>query len=590
MRNGVVYVVVQVSDARAREIAKDIRREGMAFDKMAVIEEAVGFDLRHDLLWQLIRKGQLQSEHESLLWPELAVSVHKASTNDVIGFLLRIRKLPKREAPVQALGIWPRSLDEIGCRAYSRDPAPFDIVWKVFPAAVRRGWKTVLRRAGRLGRERMPKDIGKLMAAEYVLGTGLSGTLLTFNEGKVEELVELELCHDDELRLPTDELYPFIELFCTREQWNQGVLDAALTCQQDLDPVRAREALRLADRDQLVTLLRAMKVGVLQSPLIYRALLDERQDSPEDLLRAARQLADGREYLGEQCVVTAVLRFDEQGVEIPEEVDGLFNFRSYCLQDHEHLCLDELLRAVRCLPRDRRRALLLQRLAHPQYGHSALALIQTLPEPEIVEAGIALVRSAERLSVGALTRSALGLATAGEAALPALEKAVRELAEGRVRDALVRAILFVLCDLADGDEGFELDPEREVFLQFHGHEEQELRDHTFSADVLPCLRKLLARMPSERREALLIQALDPQYPLFTRPFACLDLCPTPRALEHAFEVLAAGQKEVVRTERDWVRFALEELGPVATPFVETTLQKIEDEGLRRSVMIGEPSR
>lgn len=558
----------EISQRQAKEIAEGVRRAGTGFEKMAVVEEVAGFEARHALLWHLVRKSQLRIEHESPLWPELAASVQTASTNDVISFLLRVRKLPKREAPVQALGVWPRSLDEIACRAYSRDPGPFDIVWKVFPAAVRRGFKTVLRRAGKLERERMHKDMAKLLAAEYVLGNGLHGTALTFGNGNVEEVVEVELCHDDELGTPTDDLFRLIDLFCTREQWEQGVLRAALTCKQDLEPLRASAALRLADREQLVSLLRTCKVGVLHSPLVYRALLAERRDSPDDLLYAAAQLADEREYLGEQCVVAAVIRLGERGDEIPTEVDGYFNFRSHFLRDHHHYCLEELVRALRFLPLERRRKVLLERLAHPQYGHAALALIQTLPEPEVVEAGIALLLRSERYSVAALTRAALGLATAGVAALPALEQTAVELRDGRVRDALVRTILFILSDLAAADEDFELDPRFDALLQFHGHEEQELRDHTFSTDVLPCLRTLLRRMPIERREALLIDAIDPRYPLFTRPFACLVLCPTPRVLEHAFDVLATSEHSSMRTERDWVQRAVEELGDAAAPYLE----------------------
>jgi len=577
---------VRVGERRAKELANRILRAGTAFEKMAVLDEVAGFDERHRLLWSLVRKGHLRVALESSLWPELAASLHEASTDDVISLFLRIRKLPKREAPVQALGIWPLALDEIACRAYAREHERFDALWKIFPAAIRRGFKTMLRRAGKLEREDLPRDLGRLMAQEHVLGKGLHSPMLTFEGGEACVLTEIRLSHDDELGLPTDDFYPFVELFCTREKWNLAVLEAALDCQRDLDPVRARDAFRLAERDQLVKLLRASKYGSRFAPVLYERLLEDRRDTPEDLLHCARELETEREYIGEQCAVVAVTRLAAAKEEIPAEADRYFNFRSYFAQDSSYLCLDELVLAFRLLPKDRRRAILMDRLEHPQHGHAALALIQTLPEPEIMERGVALVRNSVSHSVAALTRWARALATIGPEILPQLEEVVLGLDAGRVRDGFVRAILFILGDQCDADRDYRVDSRYDCYLQLHGHEGGELRDHTFTHDVLPTLVVLLRRMPEERCEVLLIDAIDPQYPTFTRPFACLEVCPTTRVLEHAFDVLVKHAHKIVPTERDWVRRAVEELGEAAEPHVERALQRTNSAALRRSLQLG----
>ena len=75
----------------------------------------------------------------------------------MIDLFTSLTKLTKKGSML-ALGLWPRPLDELACRAYHRDPGPFDEAWSSFAKPVRKGWRAVLRRAGKLEREDVPAD------------------------------------------------------------------------------------------------------------------------------------------------------------------------------------------------------------------------------------------------------------------------------------------------------------------------------------------------------------------------------------------------------------------------------------------------
>ena len=143
--------------------ANRMHRKKTGWDMLKVLDGVVENGQRVALAWHMTCLGILDTWSWHNLWSELAEDTGTVTGVDLAAFLVRVTN-PQLGGIVPG---WSDTLDRMVMPVYARDPQPLDAAWPSFPEPVREGFKTVLVRFGRLGREALSSELPHLLARQY---------------------------------------------------------------------------------------------------------------------------------------------------------------------------------------------------------------------------------------------------------------------------------------------------------------------------------------------------------------------------------------------------------------------------------------
>lgn len=584
-----------VSSRALAGLAAKVKKAKDSYKKSDAINDLVEWNERAAFWWSLLRHGVVPFWSEPLLWSDLAElrarDEEAAPPRDVALLLSKIQsyKAGGGYKLTLALPSWPKPLDDLVLPAYLEDPSAF-AGYEAWPELVRRGFETVLVRAGALPRERLGEGFVRELARLHLEDYGLTERQNLVMNG--ERWVYDEMY--DRQQHPADDFWSFVETFTPKDAFLAALDEEASTpefleehrsslmCQQ-IDVLRRAPIPRLAQHLD--------KCG-LDSDSVSRlhALLLERSDAPADLYELARLLvAEGSNQLkGEVALVRGVLRAAERREPIPEDIDELFQLRGVQVG---YKPIDpvqgvaETCRALAALGRDRARRVI-ERAITAEYGFSEAfpVLHAFVEERDLIERAFARLASWRYGS----REIFMGIALFPPASLPLLaEQHDAVLATGGPQRAELvrRGIQGVLAKAAQAGSSWDAAFDR--FLDVHGYETDiegkplHNADYEYSHYVASVLRVAVGGLPPERRRAWLAASLDAEKPGFARVLPAL-----PRddqaLIGEALAFLARHHERARMAYTDWLAEIARDLGDAALPHVRAVLEASKSPRFKKS--------
>jgi hypothetical protein len=266
-RNGVV-----VLDASQRaQVVRLIHAKHDRNDVKEILGRHAHADHTLQLLWDLVRRGDLPAHEQPWVWCLLSEDLRGVTGADVVALLSRISfdEAALRRAEngdiYLLLPFWPRELDDLVAQVYPKDPEPFRHALADLPSAMADGVRTVMARCGET-----VEDFERNMA-EVLAATQLERELPTLLWWPAKN-------RNDRTSLPTTEegWSDVSELVTTLSSW-EAYLDAlirrALEEERRYLPVSTCAALfRHATREQLPKLLPSIKGRWSEVHAVVRSL------------------------------------------------------------------------------------------------------------------------------------------------------------------------------------------------------------------------------------------------------------------------------------------------------------------------------
>lgn len=546
-RNGFLVAPPAGIEADKKLVDKVVRAVKRADDRVAkesaleeIPSEGNRFVLMH--LWRL-RALELPAEPE--LWDLLAEAatdpacgVTGAELVEILGSIPAKAKLAGGH-----LDGWPVALDRAACHVLARDPRPFIEGWQGMAPAIRRGIDSVLARAGMLDKARLP-DLAEPMAKALV-GTSPIPPIMWFHDGRV---IERPLVDDD--RAPLSAFDELVALYASAETWARASLARAFARGvKRLELARMHAAAALADESQLASMIERA-----ERPRDIAAFVLASRLPPPAIGRVALAVEDPTRRQG--AIWGALVHHGTANEPIPDAlVDDttfvgaiepnparLHRAIAALPAQHEH----EPALVATCVRFTSEHHPLLDHLSIPLRAASALgALLREVivrdlaaRDPLAVMSLLHLVDEDTRdATLAALhehvipTSAATALGMLPVRALPALVAARAAAPTAEARDPFDVAIVAVCAHAASA--GAAWPREYDSYLRTDLGETVEQRRYI---DPLVCAA--IAALPEDRAEAALIANLDRGHrERFTRAFALLGLCATPRVMAHALDTL-----------------------------------------------------
>jgi hypothetical protein len=607
--------IAELAPEDLETLVRKMKKGRDSYAAMNEMEPYVGWGDRKKLLWHLTREGLLDTWNEPQLWSELVDGYEHASAEDVAMFLTKVEAYDKAaeddgsgadagyegyddgyydqgyyEEPSQPayesqrlVDFWPSTLDNLTMVAYAENPAAFEPHIESFSEPVQKGFQLVLRRFGAIGRDGLPDGVVDALASQQVNGGGLPWSVQVVRDG---EPVELTI---GDAKTSKEEFFGFIELFGSVDDWAETVLEASLAAEYAPSFDLSEDAWPVANLDQLTELLAGTSLHNQAAQKVYAILLDERDDSPEELFEVARVLVEvhSQDSQSEICATAAILKCKRAGEDVPDGAESLLNLRSpgSPTKRHDFKVLEPIIEALRYLPEDRRVARLLEIFEGQYTGNYAFKGLQAAPDDEqLWEAAFAEAEeraSGDSAGFSALNSVANGLALVGQSGLPRLEAAYDATDNAVLRDGYQRTIIYTLADMVEAGE--ELPERCDRFVNYVGWEEVYLAGHNFGNYVAADLNKVVAALPEARAEALLLEQLDPDKALWARVFEALPHCPTDKLFDQAFSLLEAHGLPPAEGNFKWLERMLRALGDEAGAHVGHALANSDSAELHNSV-------
>jgi len=578
-----------VSSRALKGLAAKVKKGKDNYKKSDAIYALVSYAERARFLFTLMRESVVPLWDEPMLWGELAdCRAHDPSCGSPADVALLLSKITRySDSNVRgwsislALPSWPVTLDRLAFRAYLDDPGAF-AAWETWAEPIKKGFATVLVRAGKLDKSHVPSLAAEL-AALHLDGYGLWERQLVVDDGKT---VEMELFTNG---VPNASFDRFIEMLTTKEAFFAALDEQTSTEAYLSKPTTSLlyKQIHVLRRAPVQNLARLMGNSGLDANTWSRmaTVLEERADEPAALFDVARGL-EGREYLQELPVVRGVLRLAKRGEPIPPDVDALFSFRGIRVPSNfpdEGSGLDDLVLALKALGRDRARAVI-ERVVKGQwtFANAFPVLYAFHEEQDLVDLAFGRLTTDD----GGTGPVLFGIERLGPRALPMLERRHDELAAIHpVRGEWIRrGIQLVLAREATARRKWDARYDR--FLDVYGFEKdlagKELFnvDYLYSDQVAGIVRCAVAGLSPERRTAWLQANLDFEKPTFARVIPALprdDLGLIERAL-----VAIAPHAERLRMYNDWVAQLGYDLKDALLPIARAALEASPSPILRKS--------
>ncbi len=614
-------------------LVRKIKKARDSYAKMDEMDNYVDWGQRKPLLWHLTRTGILDTWNEPELWTELVEGIEHASAEDVAAFLSKVETYDRVPEPGETsdegasdaydedeyyddeyyeddyydgyyeddsapsfesqrlVAFWPAALDDLAMLAYADDPSPFDEHWESFAEPVQQGLKLVRHRFGDLGAGELPEGIIEALATEHVDNNGLPWSVFVPGD---DGLVRVEIGSQ---QTPKEEFDAFIERFGSLEDWKQAVLEHALAIDYIPGFDRVIDAFAVANLDQLTELLAGISLYESATRQLYDILLDQRDDSPEELVQVARALHDehNEKSTAEICAAVAILKCKRADKPVAEGVETLLTLSSpgVAITRDAYSMLGPVVEALRYLPEERAVDHLIELLEGEYTSSYAYAGLQAWPRDErLLDTAFAQAirpTQSDYANFASMNPIANGLALIGPSVLPRLARAHDEASNDLLREGYRRAIIYILADLADAGEPLPDGYDR--FVDYVAWRKEQLDGHNFGHYVVGDLNKVVAAVDDARAEALVLPQLDTKQPRWARALEAVKLHPIEALLERAFALIAEHGVPAAEDGFNWFENMLREVGEPAGALVGQALASSDSAELHNSVrrVLGEPA-
>lgn len=280
--------VVVLDDEQRADVVRLVRAKDQSRD----IREILGRHAhqRHEiqLLWDLVRRGELPAHEHPPLWRVLREDLRGVRGEDVAALLARLEMDEEAMAEAERRGVlvtwlpfWPYDLDAIVSRVYPRDPEPFRRALPELPPAMADGVRTVMARSGE-SVDGFGRDMARVLAERHL------------DKGLGEPFWWPEKDRREAVRFPREEhgwpdVTELVERFTSRDAFLDALVAHALDLgHRRLPLARAFPLLARADAAQLPHL-----VGRLEGRWSeIHQLLRELRLPPERYVALADHVAD----------------------------------------------------------------------------------------------------------------------------------------------------------------------------------------------------------------------------------------------------------------------------------------------------------
>ncbi|MFK7988134.1 MAG: hypothetical protein AB8I08_19090 [Sandaracinaceae bacterium] len=555
--------VVAYVDGVPKKLADNDKRLSKLADKL---DDAADIYKAESALQRVVEHGEMKAVVQ-LLWRRGMFDLpaypdfHDMLTDDdvpsaTVMEFLRAAAVPKNDLLFAG---WSRGFDTMVARAYAEDPEPIDVGWRDLPDAYRRGVAFVLARFG--------VDVGDALAG---LGPEIARAIL--DEGMFRSIAWPERDADERWIAVTQDLFrrnepaplfnTLLELVMDPADWPAVLLaeglELAKTAEYGVQLDRFEPGFRVATLEQLEVLLSNAQ---LTGRTAYRALLEWRNDDAEALSGLALRLEDKKtaSWVASAAVVRATAAGKAPAAEVVARVLPELGSRDNWLYDArqadpaarrgEPAALDAAVNfamrsgvgeavdypdgalvfaALRALPdaevRKRAEAFLAKSHEAPRAG----PLLHLVDDPAFWRSSLETIAKASRKDA----QTVWGLGYLPASALPMFIE-LRDAAPAKTRWIFVVAVAEVLARAASRGETWSAEFDSVIQSLF-----AEPKRVPFEM-----LAKILFRMPSDRREAVMLAALDSgDAHLFATAVRMLAWCPTAPVLQRAFVGLAEATK------------------------------------------------
>jgi hypothetical protein len=555
------------------EIATIVRKVGKArdnFAKMDVLSEYVDWGRREELLWWLVAEGHLAAAEDPYLWSKLAENYADYGTPGTVADLLaaveeydvwekpesdphgggrggdpfydEAMMAPEQEDPdphwssQRLVDFWPIHLDKLAVRAYADDADALLDRADDFSDEVQKGFKLVQRRFGDIEVDALPDDIIDTLATEHIEGTGLPNRILMVEDGEVVEADYSDYNGDPE------GLYDFIELHGSRQAWNEAVLEHALDHGYGASFSKANDGWRIASNDQLSTLLGNVSAHGQQAIDILDFLSEELERAPEELADIAATLLEEEEkQFAEICTIAAIRRAEALDEPAPEGVEEAISFQSLGnpTKRDKFVQLAPLVDALTYLGEERARPRFEACFEADYYRTKPIAALKAFPEADdlldrAIEVFEEVVGDNSNPNFATTRTQGIGFAVIGPAALSRLNEAYEATDKPVFADTYRRAAVYILADLAEAGEDL---PEEHVDAISFTEWDPEITDaRNFGHYLLDDLKAALGGLDYDDGEALLLDELDADRPLWPRTLAGVPVVPSGEVIDRAFDL------------------------------------------------------
>ena len=604
----------ELSDDDIATIAKKVKNARDSYAKMNVLSEYVDWGERSELLWHLTRSGDIDAAADPQLWGELGNAYEHASPDDVAELLAQIEQFDVQDPPAGAsspgahgaqdpfmqpdpayenpephyssprlVEFWPHRLDALAMQAYADDPEAIRARIDEYDEDIEKGIRLVQRRFGEIELDEVPDATLELLADQHVVENGLPGRVYVIRD---DELVEQDISTYDGV---PDAFYSFVELFGSLDDWSEAVLERALSMEHGADLNRTIDGWRIANAEQLTTLLSRVSAYGEQRLELYELLVDDRDETPDVLMEIATALADdGTPDFAEVCAVGAILQARDAGEPAPEGAEACITFDSLGTPTKRdgYVFVDNLVAALEHLGSERARPQFLDAFDGQYANTRPVPALKAFPDDdELFDRAFEVyeqrIEEASDPNFATTRNAANGLSMVGAPALERLQTAAEATDDPIVADTYRRASMYILADLAEAGEAI---PEEHLdVVTFTDWNPQTTDAHNFGHYVSASVQQILAALPTDKAEEVLLEDLDPGETNWARALEGVAAVPTSKVVNRAFEIAASEGVPGAESNFNWFERMLRELGEDATSEVADALAESDDPELHNAV-------
>jgi len=563
-------------EKKLAKIAAKVVKKRDEYAKRDALNAACGYPEVGPLLMRLWRSGLLALEQEQSLWQVLAEHHALVKADELLGLLSKVTAVSETVYCGHLPG-WPRDLDTLVAHVYDLEPAPFEARFGDLPTDMRRGVAFVLARAGVDVGEALDGQLDEL-TSKHVDDYGMEDRILWWVDGELEEVQLYDtLPEEGHRREPNAHFYQLVELFGTREEWAQALLERVLTKAERESTVpwdQTKDALPLMTEAQLVELLNFSGY----EGRVVTAFREWRADDGEALAKLAAACDKGR---GKIVANLAVQKLASEGKDMPpallEAMDLNPGSPSPDWVDQELRAMPEasrmdpafidaavdftrgdvpwfpssngLFEALACLDESDRQRVYQQQLEDEYARHYVASVLPFLDDAEIWPKALDVIEDPS----GSAASVAFSLGMLPARALPLLVSRHAGQKKKDEKEMLHHAILLMLARMADRGEAW--DAKFDVLIRTNA-----VRKSYEYRNIMPMLQKIVHRLPAERAEKVLLANLDTQKKVrFCRAFRFIGSHPSAPVLQHAFAGLLDLEPPLKQEEQNELRAGLQGL-------------------------------
>ncbi|MCI5054715.1 MAG: hypothetical protein MRY83_01335 [Flavobacteriales bacterium] len=562
IKNYVLGVPV-FTDKKWKSLASKINKKKDHYAKMDVLDDVVEYNSKERAIWHMFVHNFLDFDRHYDLWSEIEGDLATIKSSDLVE-LLKTTKLSDKilESTHNFLAFWPFSLDQICMHLYAQDPEPFDEAIEEFDTNVKEGVKSIQIRFGKLDKSKMGKNMSYELAYQHIhdygLGTSVGGANGYFNNvwwQKNGKVFELSICENNISRRPNQDFDLFINTFTDLEHFKETLLEVALKNEHNLPVPQSMYALQKADKDQFVTLFKAMSTSTYED--FYWVLTELRNDSIEDLEYVAKEIKDDWRIgqKAECTIITAMLKRKSENLNIPEWYDEYITFESFysgkSQKGNYFAGIDKVEEALEYLPKERLWKIFQAHIQKDYGKDKCLAILGLLDRnqwDQVLDAALLDLKKDHTLYNR--VNYYAGLSRLKESGLEWIFTRIQNSKEKHVTETLEIALIYSLSSLAG--ENIRWDEKYNTCFQIHNWPPKYGDDYDHY--VQPFFSKAFNALSEKTQTEVLMPQIDGSKKTFIRVFSLFDENTPDKLIEKA--IIEVSKNKIKAPGTNWISNSL----------------------------------